>query len=99
MSVAARKIEFKGEPSTVVQYWLCVRVEAEKREHVYFLEDGWYAVTGYIGSETDAVRMCSEGKCVAEVVVHEYTKCQLHAHKKNITFKRWVLIRPVKAPA
>lgn len=100
MSAVVRKMVPAEKPGDVRQYWLCLKVEADRQGiHTYFLEDGMYAVTGYICKEADAVRMCSAGKCVAEVIVHNYLSAELLAHKKEFTFLRWVLIRPVKAPA
>ena len=99
MSVAARKMVEVDEFCDEIQYWICIKVEADCRdEHVYFIEDSWYRVTGYISSERDAIKICGDKKRIAEMVVHNYDRKQLHAPKKTVTFKRWAFIKPVKAP-
>jgi hypothetical protein len=100
MGEPARKLEFEDVPQTVTQYWICSPVECDTRgQDVYFLDDGWYAVSGYISREDHAIRMCPEGKKVAAVEVYNYLPSQLHARKKEIEFKKWSLDRVPKPKA
>jgi hypothetical protein len=99
MPQTARKLELEPEANTVMQYWICLEVPADRQgQHVYFLDGKFYAVTGYIGKMSDAIRMCSDGKRIAEVEVHNYQRSQLLAHKVHFKFKHWAHIKPAKAP-
>ncbi len=83
----------------VIQYWLCLKVGPDRQveKHVYFLDGGWYVVTGYLSEESYAVSMCGKEKCVAKIKVHNYTKKQLHSHKEDFSFFAWAFIGSDKA--
>lgn len=103
MSVAMNLAVETGDPAEyprdIVQYWLCLAVDADRKgADIYVIEGVTYVVVGYVADERSAIGMCCTGKKVAKVTVHNYVQSQRLAHKKFYTFEEWVFDKSAKAP-
>src|SRR4030042_2974588 len=97
MGEPARQLEQVVEVSAVTQYWVCQEVDIFRvGHHVYEINGRNYVVMAYPIDRRFATAICSKGRMIAIVEVHDYNPKANLAHKENWTFLAWILTVPPK---
>lgn len=92
VAVVRKSEEEQVQPQTITQYWICERTDQfRKGAHVYEINGQKYVVSAYCSERERAIGMCSRGRMIAIVEVHNYTPDLRLAQKKDYTFLAWIL--------
>ena len=91
MGAPVKQLEPGVKGASVIQYWVCAPVDIfQKGAHIYEIDGLNYVVMAYPADLNFATAICSKGRKIAKVEVHDSSTQNRLAHKKKWTFIAWV---------